>query len=85
MKKLISDKELVSFTMGQSSRSETKKIYEKVIANNETDMLFHLQMANLITQSELADDLLGEDTFMPSEQLDLQGWAMAAKNISIKK
>lgn len=80
MKKLISDKELIRFTSGQLSQQETKEVYKKSLANGETDMLLHVQLASLELQKELADELLGEDDFMQDSEDNYRQWQIAAKD-----
>lgn len=82
MKRLISDRELVDYVSGQLSRQDTKILHEKAKANGETDLLLHVQLASLECQKAMANDLLGEDTFMKDEESqDLSQWAVAAKNL----
>lgn len=83
MKKLISDKELLEFATCQTSHEGNKELYAKAKLNKETDLLLHLQLATLACQSDLAEDLLGEDEFFLQKPIAWNPMSMAAKNIEI--
>lgn len=67
MKTLISDQELLDYISGQLDKEETKELYRKAVLNGESDLLLNVDLANLATQEELADDLLGPDDFEVEE------------------
>lgn len=81
MKKLISDKELVAYISGQLTTEQTRQLHAKAIANGESDLLLHVQLAALECDSQLADELLGKDDFADGIGTHQNAMPIAAKDL----
>ena len=67
MKRIISDKELLSYVNGRMTTTDMQTLHKKAIDNHETDLLLHVTLANYESQKEYATELLGEDDFEMEE------------------
>lgn len=63
---------------------QTRKLHAKAVANGDSDLLLHVQLAALECYSELADELLGEDDFATCTYGRQETLPIAAKDIDIE-
>lgn len=61
MKRIISDRELLSYVNGRMTTDEMRELHKKAIQNCETDLLLHALLVNYESQKEYAAELLGID------------------------
>lgn len=61
MKRIISDRELLSYVNGRMTTDEMRELHKKAIQNGETDLLLHALLVNYESQKEYAAELLGID------------------------
>ena len=67
MKRIISDKELLSYVNGRMTTADIQMLHKKAIDNSETDLLLHVILSNYESQKDYATELLGEDDFKMEE------------------
>lgn len=67
MKRIISDRELLSYVNGRMTTAEMRELHKKAIQNDETDLLLHALLVNYESQKEYAAELLGIDDFEDKE------------------
>lgn len=61
MKHLIRDVELIAYLEGQLSKEEIKQLKQRLVDNNELDLLYHLQLSYNKCMTEYANELIGVD------------------------
>lgn len=67
MKRIISDRELLSYVNGRMTTDEMRELHKKAIMNGETDLLLHALLVNYESQKKYAAELLGIDDLEDEE------------------
>lgn len=81
----ITDAELIAYIAGRLSRSERKSLYSRLRANNELKLLATIEHSYLALNKDMADELLGEDTFYDEKSTARDSFTIAASNIDPTK
>lgn len=82
MKHLIRDVELIAYLEGQLSKEEIKQLKQRLVDNNELDLLYHLQLSYNKCMTEYANELIGVDDLIigDNNKHNMSGLMIAADN-----
>lgn len=84
MKYLITDRELLDYVTGKMEGEAKKELERKAVRSKQTDLLLYAQLADYAATGTSTDDIIGEDTFIPDEEIktdaaDFQHFRIAAE------